>query len=343
MTQKILVIRFSSIGDIVLTTPVIRALHRQLGAEVHFLTKEAFAPIVHFNPHIAKVIILAEDFDSMTEALKAEQYDHIIDLHHNVRTQRIRFAVGSPFTSFRKLNFEKWLLVRFGINRLPDSHIVDRYLATAASLGVVKDDEGLDFFVPAEKSVDIKGLWNLLPGQYISFVIGAAHQTKCLTPIQIAQVCDQLPLPVVLLGGHHEKEKALAVVNASSHHTIINSCGTLDILQSASVIQQSGPIITHDTGLMHITAALKKPQVVVWGNTIPEFGMYPYYGNHKVSWISMEQKNLSCRPCSKLGFDKCPKGHFKCIMHHHPDQIAAAAMSLYNEYPNPLTPLIPSP
>jgi len=107
--------------------------------------------------------------------------------------------------------------------------------------------------------------------------------------------------------------------------------GELTILQSASIIEQSGPIITHDTGMMHIAAAFKKPQVVVWGNTIPQFGMYPYYGNEKIKWTSFEQTDLNCRPCSKLGYDKCPKGHFKCMLEHDIVAIADAAVQLINK------------
>lgn len=328
MALKILVIRFSSIGDIVLTTPVLRVLHMQLGAEVHFLTKAAFAPIVSVNPHVTRVITLGEDFGSMLGELREQQYDHVLDLHHNLRTQRIRLALHRPFTAFSKLNFEKWLLTRFGINRLPDQHIVERYLAAASSLNIRNDGEGLDFFIPRDQQVDTSALWALQPDHYVSIVIGAAHQTKCLTVSQIAGICDQLHLPVILLGGKAEAEKAQAIQEKTNNSQVINACGQLNILQSASVLDQSGPIITHDTGLMHIAAALRKPQVVVWGNTIPGFGMYPYYGSHPVQWINIESNNLKCRPCSKLGHDICPKGHFKCILNHDPAHIASSALSL---------------
>lgn len=149
MVKKILIIRFSSIGDIVLTTPVVRAVKQQLGAEVHFLTKEAFAPILLSNPYVDKVIILQDDFGQLITLLKAEQYDFIADLHHNLRTLRIKQALGRPSRSFHKLNFEKWLLVRTGINRLPDIHIVDRYMDTVRSLRVSKDNAGLDFIIPS--------------------------------------------------------------------------------------------------------------------------------------------------------------------------------------------------
>ncbi len=328
MPKKILIIRFSSIGDIVLTTPVVRAIAQQAGAEVHYLTKKQFAPIVENNPNVAKVFSLTESFQELVSKLKAEQYDHIVDLHNNIRTRRLKLALGVSSSSFHKLNFEKWLLVRFGINRLPDFHIVDRYLAAAHSLGVVKDSQGLDFFIPAENEVDTSTVFGFSPQSYISIVIGAAHQTKCLTVDQIAQICDSLDRPVILMGGPGEMNKANQILEKTNSKNVRNACTGFDILQSASVIRQAGVVISHDTGLMHIAAAFKKPQVVVWGNTIPEFGMYPYYGLDSIPWKSFEQKELKCRPCSKIGFDKCPKGHFKCILQHKPQEIADAALSL---------------
>ena len=313
-----------------MTTPVVRALHLQLGAEVHFLTKVAFAPIVQNNPYISKVITLQDDFNSMIRELKDQHYDYIIDLHHNLRTRRIKLALRKSSSSFYKLNFEKWLLVHTGVNRLPDLHIVDRYMEAAEDLGVQKDEFGLDWFIPDEKQMDIQSSFGIMPGTYISFVVGAAHVTKCLTAEQIIAVCNRLNVPVILLGGKDEQEKADLVVGSVPPGKVTNACGQFDLLQSSSILQQSGAVIAHDTGLMHIAAALKKPQVVVWGNTIPQFGMYPYYGNAQGQWISFEQKGLTCRPCTKLGFPKCPKGHFKCILSHDLNGIAEAAESLLN-------------
>ncbi len=330
MTKKILVIRFSSIGDIVLTTPVLRTLHQQLGAEVHFLTKSAFAPILRDNPHVARVITLADDFDAMLDILKGQQYDHIIDLHHNIRTKRIKIALARPSTAFQKLNFQKWLLVRFGINRLPDTHIVDRYLATGDSLGIRKDGKGLDVYIPPDREVDIHAEFGYDAGTYVALVIGAAHLTKCLTTDQITRLCNSINRPVILLGGKDEMTKAQSIIRHATSGNVSDACGRFDILQSASIIRQSGVVISHDTGLMHIAAAFQKPQVVIWGNTIPEFGMYPYYGDVKTKWISIEQKGLSCRPCSKLGFPECPKGHFKCILGHDMEGIVAATSEVFS-------------
>jgi ADP-heptose:LPS heptosyltransferase len=328
LATKILVIRFSSIGDIVLTTPVLRALKLQAGTEVHFLTKRAFSSIVEHNPHVDKVYTLTENVDDVIAELKNENYDAIVDLHHNLRSQRIKLALSKPSTSFAKLNLQKWVMVNFHIDRLPAVHIVDRYLDTVAHLGIKKDQHGLDFFIPAESHVDIQNRFGFQAGYYYSIVIGAAHNTKCMTAEQIRLLCIEINRPVILLGGKEEIEKANAILQGNINSQVRSAVGVLSILESASVIQQSGTIITHDTGMMHIAAALQKPQVVVWGNTIPHFGMYPYYGNQPIQWVGFERTDLRCRPCSKLGFDHCPKGHFKCMLEHDVRAIANAAVAL---------------
>jgi len=328
LAKKILIIRFSSIGDIVLTTPVLRVLKQQMGAEVHFLTKQPFAAILETNPNVDKVYILTEDINDVIGELKKEEYDAIVDLHHNLRSQRIKLALGKPATSFAKLNVQKWVMVNFHIDQLPSVHIVDRYLETIAHLGVDKDEQGLDFYIPQQSNVDIQKQFGFEPGQYCSIVIGAAHQTKCMTTAQIRLLCSALNMPVVLLGGKEEMEKVDIILTGITSGLVKSGVGQLSIMQSASVLRQSGPIITHDTGMMHIAAALKKPQVVVWGNTIPKFGMYPYYGNENVKWTSFERVDLRCRPCSKLGYERCPKGHFKCMLEHNIQAIATAALEL---------------
>lgn len=302
-------------------------LYRQLNAEVHYLTKPGFAPIVESNPYVAKVIILSTDLKETISLLKAEQYDHVIDLHHNLRSKRIKIALGKPSSSFHKLNFEKWLMVNFKINRLPTKHIVDRYITAASFTGIKNDEAGLDFFIPVDCHADLSESFGI-EDPYAAIVIGAAHATKCLTAIQIAEICNYLQMPILLLGGKQEIEKAEAIILDSSNKNVHNACGRYNLFQSALLVRNAATFITHDTGLMHIAAALKKSQVVVWGNTIPEFGMYPYYGKENINWISFERKGLYCRPCSKIGYQACPEKHFKCMLDHNLVEIAGAAKQL---------------
>lgn len=310
--MKILVVRFSSIGDIVLTTPVVRTLHEQLGAEVHFLTKKGFASILVSNPHIAKVWTIEKKLSSVLPALKAEGFDAVIDLHHNLRTFILRQRLGvKRFYCFDKLNFEKWLLVKFKINRLPQTHIVERYLAAAAPLDVKYDGKGLDYFIPTQDEVELSSLHTSLQAyNYTALVVGAAHATK-RPPIDVLQaMCKQLPKPIVVLGGKEDRQVGEQLANGTD---IINACGAYNLNGSASLLRQSKQVIAPDTGLMHIAAALRKDIKVIWGSTVPEFGMYPFLPEGQGRFENLEVKDLGCRPCSKIGFAACPKGHFKCM------------------------------
>ncbi|MBL0182721.1 MAG: glycosyltransferase family 9 protein [Chitinophagaceae bacterium] len=312
---KFLIIRFSSIGDIVLTTPVIRCLRKQLpDAEIHFLTKQAFRGIVATNPYIDKVHILADSFELMLHELQTEEYDYLIDLHHNLRTLRIkRFLKNVKAFSFNKLNVEKFVLTNLKINMLPDKHIVDRNLATVRSFGVMDDGQGLDYFIPEADVVPNKDLPTSHLHGYIAVVIGAALATKKLPIHKLRELCAAIDHPLILFGGKEDQEdgKAIAAVDEVK---IYNACGKFNLNESADLVRRSKLVITHDTGLMHIAAALQKPVISVWGNTVPAFGMYPYYGKYSKQHFDVVQVNkLWCRPCSKIGYKKCPKGHFNCM------------------------------
>lgn len=317
--MKILIIRFSSIGDIVLTTPVVRCVHKQLGAEVHYLTKKNFKGIVENNPYVNRVWIIEKDVSEISIDLKAENFDYVIDLHKNLRSLQVKRALSTSSFVFHKLNVEKWLMVNFKINRLPNEHIVDRYMKTVEILGVKNDGAGLDYFIPAKDEVDIS-IFNI-PPQYIAFVIGAAHATKRLPPQKIVEICNGIKLPVLLLGGKDDLENSQFIENQTIGN-VINLCGKLNLNQSASVVRQAKAVISHDTGLMHIAAAFRKDIISIWGNTIPEFGMTPYLPTETSKFF--EVKNLKCRPCSKIGFDTCPKGHFRCMNEQNTEGVISA-------------------
>jgi len=326
--MKFLIIRFSSIGDIVLTTPVIRCLKQQVAeAEIHFLTKENFRELVSSNPYVDKVQVLDSSWDLMIHQLQQEEYDYIIDLHHNLRTFRIKKALkGVPHFSFDKLNIEKWLLTALKINRLPGIHIVDRYLNTLKSFNIVNDGKGLDYFLPENDAVDANDLPTSHVHGYIGIAIGAALNTKKLPVHKLKQLCTDLPYPIILLGGREDAQAGEEIASVDPIK-IYNACGKFSLNESADLVRKAKLIITHDTGLMHIAAAFKKPMISVWGNTVPAFGMGPYYGNEVIPNHIAEIRNLSCRPCSKIGYSKCPKGHFKCMEMQDMDKINAIARS----------------
>jgi ADP-heptose:LPS heptosyltransferase len=307
--MKILVVRFSSIGDIVLTTPVVRCLKAQIdSAEIHYVTKVQYQSILQNNPYIDKLFLLKESFWELLHDLKKEKYDVVIDLHNNLRTRLLKWRLAVPSYGYNKLNVEKWLMVNFKINHLPDKHIVDRYLETAKSLGVKNDALGLDYFIPEKDEVP----WDWLPEThrrgFVAYAIGGQHETKKLPVVRMIELCKKINRPVVLLGGKEDFESA-EKIKKGLEELIFNTCGKLNLNQSASLIKKSSYVFSHDTGMMHIAAALKKEVFSIWGNTIPAFGMYPY----RTKFHALENAAINCRPCSKIGFDRCPRGHFNCM------------------------------
>ncbi len=326
--MKVLIVRFSSIGDIVLTTPVIRGVKQQTGAEVHFLTKASFAAILRHNPYVDRLWTIRKNIAEIAPDLTAQGFTHLIDLHGNLRTLELkqRLALGNlrrglrpPRTrTFDKLNFRKFLLTRFRVDRMPDRHIVDRYLDTVAFLGVGNDGRGLDYFVGAGE-----GVRRPEGAPFVALVIGAAHATKRLEEAQLVRLCAALPHPVVLLGGPAEAELGGRIAATGSH--IENACGTYSLNGSADLVRQAAVVITHDTGLMHVAAAYRKPIVSVWGNTVPALGMYPYLPDGQAQ-VMAEVKGLDCRPCSKIGYANCPRGHFRCMRDQDVERIARAAL-----------------
>lgn len=316
--MKILIIRFSSIGDIVLTTPVIRCLKKQVeGIEIHYLTKKAFGPVLAANPYIDRIHFLEQDIQETIDELTAENFDFIADLHHNLRSLRIKNALGCKSKSFPKLNLQKWLLTNLGINLMPKMHIVDRYMKTVEHLGVRPDGKGLDYFIPEDEQVkqaDIPAAHQL---GYIGLVIGAAHATKRMPLTKLKALVASIDHPIILLGGREDRDTG-ELLAALDPIKIYNACGKFSLNESADLVKKARLIITHDTGLMHIAAAFRKPIISVWGNTVPAFGMYPYFGESpalttKLPFEVVEVQGLRCRPCSKIGYSKCPKGHFKCM------------------------------
>jgi len=326
---KILLIRFSSIGDIVLTSPIIRGLKLQLDAELHFLCKRRFANLLDHHPQIHKVYSLDDSFRELIPQLKEEAYDYVVDLHKNLRSQRVCRALGRPVFRFDKLNWQKWLMVNLKVNRLPSKHLVDRYFDGLAGIPITNDQQGLDFYLPqslSEPAIDSFNQWNTTKS-FLCLALGAAHPTKQLPLSLIEAIIEQSSYQLALLGG--PLETALGDQLAAKYsNKVFSLAGRISIAGSAKVVSQSLAVITPDTGMMHIAAALKKPVVAIWGNTIPEFGMYPYYPAGQSQFENVEIKGLSCRPCSKIGKKTCPKGHFKCMKLIKPEHVLDAVERL---------------
>lgn len=327
MKVKFLVIRFSSIGDIVLTTPVVRGLKQQVeNAEIHFVTKKKHASLVNSNPYIDKIHLFGDNINELVAQLQEEQFDYIVDLHQNIRSNRLKRRLDAPSFSFQKLNWEKWLMVKFKINRLPDQHIVERYLKTVSIFDVKDDGKALDFFISDNEAFNNEDLPATFKDGYVAFVIAGTYATKKLPVDKVSQICQQISYPVILLGGKSEQAEGEKILSESKGN-VLNYAGKISLNQSASLVRDARLVLSNDTGLMHIAAAFKKKILSFWGNTIPRFGMTPYKAHPESK--KLEVAGLKCRPCSKLGYQKCPKKHFRCM---NDIEIAAAVKWIEKNY-----------
>lgn len=330
--MKLLFIRFSSIGDIVLTTPLMRCVKKKYPqAEIHYLTRNQYVPLLVNNPFIDKVISYSPEQSDWQQQVSGHRYDRVVDLQKNLRSMLVCLKIKGKRKTIDKLNIRKWIYVNFKINLLPDVHIVNRYFKALGGLDVRYDGMGLDFFLSEEDSGSVASLPESFKSGYLCITCGSRHATKQLPLTLLDSIIGLSPLPCVLLGGHEDVPLADALEKLHSDK-VFNACGKFSIGQSAFLVSRSQAIIAADTGLMHIAAALKKRVISVWGNTVPDFGMFPLLpdGLHHLAEV-VEIDKLKCRPCSKLGHKKCPRGHFKCMMLQNPHNIVNLAMADTNE------------
>lgn len=319
--MKFLVIRFSSIGDIVLASPVLRCLKKQvITAEVHFLTKTSFKPVTIANPYVDKFFYYDNDIDAVINLLKEEQYDYVIDLHNNFRSNKVKRSLGVKSYTIDKLNFQKLLLTKISIDVMPKRHITKRSLDTIAHFGVKDDEAGLDYFIPDEDMVRESDIPASHHAGYIAIVIGASYHTKKLPVHKLIELCTKINHPIILIGGKEDADVGAAVAEAVHEGKVYNACGKFSLNESADLVKRSKLVISHDTGLQYIASALNKQVLAIWGSTSPRLDVEPYYSkaflaSQKESPYEniIRQPELRCQPCSKYGNKKCPLGHFKCM------------------------------
>jgi ADP-heptose:LPS heptosyltransferase len=316
---KVLVIRFSSMGDIIYTSPVIRCLKNQLeNVEIHYLTKPTFKFLLEDNPYLDKLHLLKPKLSETIEELKEENFDYVIDLHSSLRSILVKARLGVKTSTYQKERFKKWMAIKLKINKVKPTHLVDRYLKTVAFLGVKNDDKPIDYFLPNK----VKSIEQILPDQYqkpyVAFIIGATHFTKRMPNEKVINTIQKIKIPVILLGGKDVLSNA-KIISAGLNQEIINLTGLISLNESVMVVKNAAYVVGFDTGLTHIAEAFNKKLVTIWGSTVPELlGVQPY----KVDKYLEVSINLDCRPCSKFGLAACPKGHFKCMNDINEQQIA---------------------
>jgi heptosyltransferase-2 len=266
--------------------------------------------------------------DATLAELKAEKFDFILDLHRNIRSRIIKTRLRIPASTYPKDRWKVLLHTRFKIGKLPARHTVDRYAAALAPLECTLDEQGLELFLPDSFREEAKRkITEHLPGaQPIAVVLGGNFATKKWPTAYFIQLLNALKRPAILLGGPDEATEATEISQAITIPHF-NAVGKANLLESAALMAESTFVITHDTGLMHIAVALKLPTASIWGSTTPELGFAPYRSPNA---LIVQHPGLSCRPCSKLGHAKCPKGHFKCMNELTPEMVLNAIQEQFS-------------
>ncbi|MEN9973168.1 MAG: hypothetical protein RIS20_1515 [Bacteroidota bacterium] len=322
--MKILLIRFSSIGDIVLTFPVVNAIREAFpDAKIHFASKKSFESLLLGAEGIHKFHFLSNSFSSFKREIKSEGFDFIIDLHNNLRTRRLTLGIPAKISRFDKLNLRKWLFTRFKINTLPNVHVVDRYLKTLNVLGInAVGQTNNKFVIPTSSNVNIQERFPMLTGSFVAVAIGAQFKTKRVPKEKWLEIFRKTDCQFLIIGGEMDREIGDWLVDNCPSNVLVNTCGKLSILESASVVSQAKSLLTNDTGMMHIAACFDIQVISIWGNTTPDFGMSPYRPQGIKTDKIFQVEGLSCRPCSKIGHQDCPKKHFHCMTMQDAEAIA---------------------
>lgn len=321
--MKVLILCTSSIGDIIFSTPLIRMLKVQLDeAEVHYGVPPDFFPVLEENPYLTKVLTLSGGWWERISKIRREKYDCIVDLEG----APFLWLCGSSIFRCPRMGWRHRLMTRFKINRLINRHVTDTMLLALRTLNLKSDDLGLDYFIPAKDTVPRQWLPDEFQKGFVVVSLYAPYHTRKLPVERVIELCDKINKPVIIVGAEGDRpageviasffkkseasmawEEGLQELNKKT--VVYNACGKLNINQVASVIKQSVAVFTYDGDTLPIASAFRKNIFCIFGNTIPLFGRYPY----KTGFTILENNRISCRPCSSKGFDKCPKGHFKCM------------------------------
>ena len=328
---RILCVRFSSIGDVLLTTPLVRALHRRHpGAELYFVTKREMAPLVVENPHLTQVIELGprERVTDLAHRLRALGPTHGLDLHGSLRSAALRWLVPCEWAGYSKRKLARTTLIATKIN-IYGRHVpvAERYFeaAHAARLDVQPDGGPAEFFLaPAARAHMTHWLAEvgLDRKPFVVIAPGAAHATK-RWPIEhwraLTDRMRQLGLGVVAVGGPGTDRELAAALEPG----VLNVAGEFTLQETGACLERASVVVSGDTGVMHMATGVRTRVVALFGPTVEPFGFFPYAARATVL-----EEDLTCRPCSAMGSERCPLGHHRCLEDVLPDQVADAVQRL---------------
>lgn len=341
--KKALAIRFSSIGDIILASPALRVLRAAFPhAHIDFVTKAEYSDLVRFNPYLTSLILLESGDDEELKRLRAriryEKYDTIIDLHNSLRSRYLRWMSGArTIRVVKKRAVERFALVNLKRNwyRQPIVPVAQRYLEVLKSFGVEDDHGGLEVFVPTETTTSVNALMSgCRLGEYrtvIGLVPSGKHFTKRWPSDRFAafgaRAANQFGAKLIIFGGKNDVDNCgdiAQLINRDSSKSVAESfAGRLSLLETAAAMDHCEVVVSNDTGLMHLAAARKRKVVAIFGSTVKEFGFFPYAKESVV----LERAGLPCRPCTHIGREQCPEGHFKCMKEIEVEDVLEAVHS----------------
>lgn len=316
---SILVVRFGALGDVVLATPLLRAMAVTLpGAAVTFVTKAAWAPLLAGHPHVARVESLrsGESVRSLAARLRRQRWDHRLDLHGSVRSRTLRALVGGRWRGVPKPRFRRALRVWTGTTVPALPPVAEQYFRAARDLAVAPDG---DPPLVTPRPADIARAAAVRPrGPYVALAPGAAHATKRWPTAhwnRLATLLAQRGLAAVVTGA---AEDAGRVTSPAA----VAACG-IGLGPTAALLSGASAVVAGDTGLMHLATAVATPVVALFGPTDPLLGYAPYRARAVVL-----ERSLPCRPCSVYGGAHCPLGHHRCMIEITPDEVAGAVQDL---------------
>ena len=323
---NVLAVRFSSIGDILLTTPLLRAIrHSHPGARITVLTKREYVPLLSHNPNVNLVLGLAQSRSllSLASELRADGYTHLLDLHDNLRSRALRILVPGKWTTYPKHRLARAWLIRAKRNRYRDRRpIAERYFSAARDLGVNPDGCPPDFFLGPEAGEQVFDWLRTVGLEHESNVValapGAAHATK-RWPLEHwhALVARNLESgsAVVIVGGPGDEDLGASLVKQGSGR-VLNAAGRFGLQGTGALLQRARVLVSGDTGVMHMATAVGTPVVSLFGPTVEAFGFFPY--SRQASVLELP---LPCRPCTTQGSSRCPLGHHRCMIDIQPSVV----------------------
>ena len=326
---NVLAVRFSSIGDILLTTPLLRAIrHSHPGARVTVLTKREYVPLLSHNPHVNLVLGLAPNRSllSLAAELRADRYTHLLDLHDNLRSRALRLLVPGRWRTYPKHRLARAWLIRAKRNRYRDRRpVAERYFSAARDLGVHPDRSPPDFFLGAEAGEQVAD-WLRTVGlekesNIVALAPGAAHATK-RWPLEHWQVLLARNLEsgaaVVIVGGPGDADLGATLIKELNGR-VATAAGVFGLQGTGALLQRARVLISGDTGVMHMATAVGTPVVSLFGPTVEAFGFFPY-----TRQASVLELPLPCRPCTAQGSSRCPLGHHRCMIDIQPSVVYEA-------------------